>query len=205
MAVPSAVTRRPERCAPARRRSLTDGNGRSGEPAAPVAPGVPVHDPLRCPRASPRRCSRRVLAMCVPGSSSPEGNQPRAAEDTVMQTQTMRLRELTVRYSLTKTDAGRPVIVGRAMNSPRDSAGALMAVLQNQPTEVFATLCLTTKHRVIAYHEVSRGTLDSTYPSSITSSSSTTKATPGKACRRRAALRRRSVGWPELDQAFAIW
>jgi hypothetical protein len=27
---------------------------------------------------------------------------------------------------------------------------------------VFAILCLTTKHRVIAYHEVSRGTLDST-------------------------------------------
>jgi DNA repair protein RadC len=79
-----------------------------------------------------------------------------------MQTQTMKLRELTVRYSVKKTDAGQPVIVGRAMNSPRDSAAALMAVLQDQPTEVFAILCLTTKHRVIAYHEVSRGTLDST-------------------------------------------
>jgi DNA repair protein RadC len=79
-----------------------------------------------------------------------------------MQTQTMKLRELTVRYSVKKTDAGQPVIVGRAMNSPRDSATALMAVLQDQPTEVFAILCLTTKHRVIAYHEVSRGTLDST-------------------------------------------
>jgi DNA repair protein RadC len=48
------------------------------------------------------------------------------------------------------------------MHSPRDSAAALMAVLQDQPTEVFAILCLMTKHRVIAYHEVSRGTLDST-------------------------------------------
>ena len=27
---------------------------------------------------------------------------------------------------------------------------------------MFAILCVTTKHRVIAYHEVSRGTLDST-------------------------------------------
>src|SRR5687768_8557794 len=79
-----------------------------------------------------------------------------------MQTETMKLRELTVRYSLKKTDAGQPVVVGRAMNSPRDSAAALMAVLQDQPTEVFAILCLSTKHRVIAYHEVSRGTLDST-------------------------------------------
>jgi DNA repair protein RadC len=35
-------------------------------------------------------------------------------------------------------------------------------VLQDEPAEVFAILCVTTKHRVIAYHEVSRGTLDST-------------------------------------------
>ena len=74
----------------------------------------------------------------------------------------MKLRELTVRYSVKKTDGGQSVIVGRSMNSPRDSAATLMAVLQDQPTEVFAILCLTTKHRVIAYHEVSRGTLDST-------------------------------------------
>ena len=39
---------------------------------------------------------------------------------------------------------------------------ALMTLLQDEPAEVFAILCLTTKHRVIAYHEVSRGTLDST-------------------------------------------
>src|SRR5687768_164133 len=79
-----------------------------------------------------------------------------------MQTETMKLRELTVRYSLKKTDAGQPVVIGRVMNTPRESAAALMAVLQDQPTEVFAILCLTTKHGVIAYHEVSRGTLDST-------------------------------------------
>lgn len=79
-----------------------------------------------------------------------------------MQTETMKLRELTVRYSVKTTDAGLPVIVGRAMNTPRESASALMSVLQDQPGEVFAILCLSTKHRVIAYHEVSRGTLDAT-------------------------------------------
>ena len=61
-----------------------------------------------------------------------------------------------------KTDAGQPVIVGRAMNTPRESASAVMTALQDQPGEVFAILCLSTKHRVIAYHEVSRGTLDAT-------------------------------------------
>jgi DNA repair protein RadC len=74
----------------------------------------------------------------------------------------MRLRELTVRYSVKKTDAGQSVVVGRVLKTPKDSAAALMTVLQDQPNEVFAILCLTTKHRVIAYHEVSRGTLDST-------------------------------------------
>lgn len=77
-----------------------------------------------------------------------------------MQTQTMRLRELTIRYSVKKDYDDQPVIVGRTLTTPRDSL-ALMAVLQDEPAEVFAILCLTTKHRVIAYHEVSRGTLDS--------------------------------------------
>jgi DNA repair protein RadC len=79
-----------------------------------------------------------------------------------MQTQTMRLRELTIRYSVKKDCDGQPVIVGRSLTSPRDSAAALMSLLQEEPGEVFAIICLSTKHRVIAYHEVSRGTLDST-------------------------------------------
>jgi DNA repair protein RadC len=79
-----------------------------------------------------------------------------------MQTQTMKLRELTIRYSVKRDGAGHAVIVGRSLTSPTDSAAALLALLQDEPTEVFAILCLTTKHRVIAYHEVSRGTLDST-------------------------------------------
>lgn len=78
-----------------------------------------------------------------------------------MQTQTMKLRELTIRYAVRKDQDGRPILVGRTLSRPSESAAALMAVLQDEPAEVFAILCLTTKHRVIAYHEVSRGTLDS--------------------------------------------
>jgi DNA repair protein RadC len=74
----------------------------------------------------------------------------------------MRLRELTIRYSVRKDSEGQPVLVGRALSNPRATAAALMIVLQDEPSEVFAILCLTIKHRVIAYHEVSRGTLDST-------------------------------------------
>ncbi len=79
-----------------------------------------------------------------------------------MQTGTMRLRELTVRYSVRKDDEGQPVVVGRDMSNPRETAASLMTMLQDEPSEVFAILCITTKHRVIAYHEVSRGTLDAT-------------------------------------------
>ena len=78
-----------------------------------------------------------------------------------MQTQTMKLRELTIRYAVRKDQDGQPILVGRTLSRPSESAAALMAVLQDEPAEVFAILCLTTKHRVIAYHEVGRGTLDS--------------------------------------------
>jgi DNA repair protein RadC len=39
------------------------------------------------------------------------------------------------------------VVIGRDLNNPRDTAFSLMALLQDEPLEVFAILCLTTKHR----------------------------------------------------------
>jgi DNA repair protein RadC len=79
-----------------------------------------------------------------------------------MQTGMMRLRELTVRYEVRKDHEGQPIVVGRNLGSPGETASALMTALQDQPGEVFAILCVSTKLRVIAYHEVSRGTLDAT-------------------------------------------
>jgi DNA repair protein RadC len=73
----------------------------------------------------------------------------------------MKLRELTVRYAVKQNCDGQPVVVGRELGNPQDTASLLMALLQDEPSEVFAILCVSTKHRVIAYHEVSRGTLDS--------------------------------------------
>jgi DNA repair protein RadC len=37
----------------------------------------------------------------------------------------------------------------RALSTPAASAAALAALLQDEPGEVFAILCLSTKHRVI--------------------------------------------------------
>ena len=77
-----------------------------------------------------------------------------------MPTETTRLRELTVRYTVKKDDGGRPVVVGRVLMTLRDSAAVIVPIFQHEPSEVFGVLFLSTRHRVIAYHEVGRGTLD---------------------------------------------
>jgi DNA repair protein RadC len=79
-----------------------------------------------------------------------------------METNITRLRELTIRYSVKRDDNGQPLTLGRTLSAPRESAELLVTLLQNEPAEVFAILCLTTKHQLIAYHEVSRGQLDAT-------------------------------------------
>jgi DNA repair protein RadC len=79
-----------------------------------------------------------------------------------MPTGTARLRELTVRYSVRKDTNDEPIIVARSLINVPAAAAAFMALLKDEPAEVFGILCLTTKHQVIAYHEVSRGTLDAT-------------------------------------------
>ena len=79
-----------------------------------------------------------------------------------MQTDTITLRELTIRYTVKSDSAGEPIVVGRRVSTPSDSAALFTRMLQDEASEVFAILCLSTKHRVLAYHEVSRGCLDST-------------------------------------------
>jgi DNA repair protein RadC len=71
----------------------------------------------------------------------------------------MRVRELRIAY-LPRSDLswnGR-----QSLTSPQESASLLMSILQNEPVEVFGLLCLNSKHRVLCYHELSRGTLDAT-------------------------------------------
>ena len=78
-----------------------------------------------------------------------------------MQTDTITLRELTIRYSVKVTP--RAIRSSSVANSaPPLIPPHSSRLLQDEPGEVFAILCLSTKHRVIAYHEVSRGSLDST-------------------------------------------
>jgi DNA repair protein RadC len=73
----------------------------------------------------------------------------------------MRLRELIVRYTVAKDPHGLPVAIDRAvLSTPQAAAAAFLSLFQDEPVEVFGALCLSAKHRVIAYHEVGRGTVD---------------------------------------------
>ncbi|RFA30051.1 hypothetical protein CAI21_07510 [Alkalilimnicola ehrlichii] len=58
---------------------------------------------------------------------------------------------------------------GDALTSPDDTRRFLLARLRDQPHEVFACLFLDTHHRVIAFEELFRGTIDSAsvYPREV--------------------------------------
>lgn len=65
------------------------------------------------------------------------------------------LRELRIVYTPVQS-AGPPPQVGR----PADAVALLRARLESEPVEVCCLLLMNTKHRVIALHELGRGTLD---------------------------------------------
>lgn len=79
-----------------------------------------------------------------------------------MSTASISLRELTVRYAPLRGYRGPRIQRDTAVADARSAAAIFAAILRDEAIEIFGLLCLSTKHRVIAYHEVSRGTLDAT-------------------------------------------
>jgi DNA repair protein RadC len=49
-------------------------------------------------------------------------------------------------------------IDGPTIADARAAATVFLSLFHDEPVEVFGVICLSTKHRVIAYHEISRGT-----------------------------------------------
>jgi DNA repair protein RadC len=70
----------------------------------------------------------------------------------------VRIRELKVQY-VCRSDPSSPV-PPTTLTAPRDAATLFLSLLGSEAVEVFGVLCLTTKHRVLCYHELARGTLD---------------------------------------------
>ena len=73
-----------------------------------------------------------------------------------------RVRELVVAYRSLRDSDGRVVDVPTvALNNPRNAAAVLGPLIADQSVEVFGVACLSTRHRLLAWHVLSRGTRDS--------------------------------------------
>jgi DNA repair protein RadC len=70
------------------------------------------------------------------------------------------VRELHARYRLRRL-SGWSLPLG-PLQTPREVARIFVSLLQDEVIEVGGLLCLSTRHDVIAYHELSRGTVDAT-------------------------------------------
>lgn len=73
---------------------------------------------------------------------------------------TAKRARLAAAVELAKRCAFEELTARPALTSPRDSAAFLKARLGDRPYEVFAVLFLDNRHRVLAFEEMFRGTLD---------------------------------------------
>ena len=74
-----------------------------------------------------------------------------------------RVRELVCAYRPLRDHDGRPVSISTlTLKDPCTAATILGPLLGDQPVEVFAVACLSTKHGLLAWHVLSRGTRSST-------------------------------------------
>lgn len=69
----------------------------------------------------------------------------------------MYVRELVVSYRRRQTAEGVRV---RAITTPRDAASTFASIIGEEAVEVSGILCLSTKQQLIAYHQMSRGSID---------------------------------------------
>jgi DNA repair protein RadC len=73
------------------------------------------------------------------------------------------VRELVCAYRPARDPDGHVLRVSTlTLSDPRTAAQVLAPLLGDQPAEVFAVACLSARHRLLAWHVVSRGTRVST-------------------------------------------
>ena len=74
-----------------------------------------------------------------------------------------RVRELVCSYRPVRDHEGRIISVpSLALNTPHAAAQIIAPLMADHPVEMFAVACLSAKHRLLAWHIVSRGTRSST-------------------------------------------
>ncbi|HEX9812114.1 MAG TPA: DNA repair protein RadC [Burkholderiales bacterium] len=77
--------------------------------------------------------------------------------------------QLVAALEMGRRHLGARVARGEALQSPRDTLDYLQASLRDRPYEVFCCLFLDNRHRVLAFEELFRGTLNGTavYPREV--------------------------------------
>ena len=74
-----------------------------------------------------------------------------------------RVREFVCTYRTLRDDQGQAVrLPSEALSDPRTAAATLAPLLANETVEVFAVACLSTRHQLLAWYVLSRGTRSST-------------------------------------------
>jgi len=74
-----------------------------------------------------------------------------------------RVREFVCSYRTLRDDEGQAVhLPAVPLSDPKVAARTFAPVLAGEPVEVFAVACLSTKHRLLAWHVLSRGTRQGT-------------------------------------------
>ena len=74
-----------------------------------------------------------------------------------------RVREFVCAYRTLRDDQGQAVrLPTKALSDPRIATATLAPLLASETVEVFAVACLSTRHQLLAWHVLSRGTRSST-------------------------------------------
>src|SRR5262245_39988143 len=83
-----------------------------------------------------------------------------------------RVREVVCSDRKLRGDQGHTVrVTTLALTEPRTAAATLAPLLVGEPVDVFAVACLSTRHRLVAWHVLSRGSRQSTRSSRCRTSS----------------------------------
>ncbi len=136
---------------------------------------VTAHPPLAarsggipCP---PLAAIRRAVAYpAVParpgeGGTAPAAlrRSPRMSIQTPPASRGHRVREFVGAYRTLRNEHGQPVRLSTlALSEPRIAAAALAPLLEHEAVEIFGVACLSTRHRLLAWHVLSRGTRSGT-------------------------------------------
>lgn len=83
-------------------------------------------------------------------------------------TGTHRVREFVGAYRSLRDRDGRVVgLPTLVLSTPRTAASTLAPLPRDEPVEVFAVACLSTRHRLLSWHVLSRGNARASTPVSI--------------------------------------